>query len=80
MNFVLGIVNNLEFDQSKLYSNEPSPIYDQNGEVVYTLGSMNDGTRENITYDDLPQVLVDARCYLKTHVFLNITVLTYHVS
>lgn len=60
VNFVLGIVNNLEFDQSKLYSNEPSPIYDQNGEVVYTLGSMNDGTRENITYDDLPQVLVDA--------------------
>lgn len=58
--FVSDIVGGLQFNQEKLYSNEPSPIFDKDNNVIYTLGSMTDGTRENVTYEDLPQVLVDA--------------------
>ena len=48
------------FDADKLLSSGASVMYDSNGEVMYTYGSDENGTRENITYDDLPQVLVDA--------------------
>ena len=48
------------FDSDKLLSSGASVMYDSNGEVMYTYGSDENGTRENITYDDLPQVLVDA--------------------
>ncbi len=60
LKIVTGITSHLEFDKEKLYSNEPSPIYDSEGKVIYTLGSMNSGTRVNVSYNDLPQVLVDA--------------------
>ena len=48
------------FDADKLLSSGASVMYDSNGEVMYTYGSDENGSRENITYDDLPQVLVDA--------------------
>ena len=48
------------FDADKLLSSGASVMYDSNGDVMYTFGSDENGTRENITYDDLPQVLVDA--------------------
>ena len=48
------------FDADKLLSSGASVMYDSDGEVMYTYGSDENGTRENITYDDLPQVLVDA--------------------
>ena len=48
------------FDSEKLLSSGASVMYDSNGNVMYTYGSQENGTRENITYDDLPQVLVDA--------------------
>jgi len=35
-------------------------MYDSNGDIMYTYGSQENGTRKNVTYDDLPQVLVDA--------------------
>lgn len=35
-------------------------MYDINGELMYTFGSDTNGKRENVTYEDLPQVLIDA--------------------
>ena len=48
------------FDSEKLLSSGASVMYDDQGKVLYTYGSQENGTRENITYEDLPQVLVDA--------------------
>ncbi len=48
------------FEVERLYSGEASVIYDANGEVVYQYGSDENGKRENVTYDQLPQVLIDA--------------------
>ncbi len=48
------------FDAKKLLSSGASVMYDDQGQVLYTYGSEENGTRENITYEDLPQVLVDA--------------------
>lgn len=49
-----------DFSAEKLLSDEPSKIYDENGELMYTYGSDANGKRENVTYEDLPQVLIDA--------------------
>lgn len=49
-----------DFTVEKLLSGEASKIYDQNGTLIYTYGSDENGKRVNIEYDDLPQVLVDA--------------------
>ena len=49
-----------DFSAKKLLSEEPSKIYDDKGELMYTYGSDVNGKRENITYEDLPQVLIDA--------------------
>lgn len=46
-----------EFDISQLTKKEASIIYDKNGEEIARLGSQ---LRENITYDDLPEVFIDA--------------------
>lgn len=40
-----------------LESKESTKIYDNNGDVIYELGTEN---RENITYEQLPQVVIDA--------------------
>ena len=46
-----------EFDTSKLDTKEMSILYDSNGESYKEVG---DERREKITYEDLPQVFVDA--------------------
>jgi len=62
-NFVYGVVKATDsFDISKLDSQEITKFWDKNGNLFYKLGSSSsdNGWRENVTYDDLPQVLVDA--------------------
>ena len=53
-----------EFDEDKLFNKESSAIYDINGNKIATLG-MNVGddiveTRIKLSYDQFPQVLIDA--------------------
>lgn len=48
------------FDKNKLLSAEKSIMVDANGETYYSYGSDESGTRENVKYSDIPQVLVDA--------------------
>ncbi len=45
------------FNPSNLYRKESSIVYDKNNDVVAKLGSE---IRDTITYDDMPQVLIDA--------------------
>ncbi len=45
------------FDTSKLEKQETSILYDNQGSVLQTLGTEK---RENITYDELPEVLINA--------------------
>ncbi len=45
------------FNPENLYKQESSVFYDINGEVYATLGSEK---RENVTYDELPEVLINA--------------------
>ncbi len=54
------IMNAPEFEVEKITSGEPSRLYDADGSLVYTYGSDTNGTRENITYEDIPQVMIDA--------------------
>ena len=50
-----------DFDVNRLTSNEASKLYNTaNGEIIFTFGDDENGKRTNITYEDLPQVLVDA--------------------
>ena len=49
-----------DFSAERLLSGEASKIYDANGELMYTYGSDENGKRENVTYEELPQVLIDA--------------------
>ena len=51
------VTNAPEFDAEKLYSKEKSIVYDGNGEVWAELGLEK---REKVTYDELPEVLIDA--------------------
>jgi len=56
--FLGYIVSNApEFDADKLYSKEKSVVYDSNGNIWAELGIEK---REKVTYDELPQVLIDA--------------------
>ena len=56
--FAMYIVNTApEFDEKNLYAKESSIIYDANGEVIAKLGAEK---RIKISYDELPEVLVDA--------------------
>lgn len=51
------IITSPDFDKELLYSKESSVIYDINGEELARIGVDN---RKLVTYDQLPQVLVDA--------------------
>ena len=53
----VAITANPKFDAEKLDSDEPTVLYDINGEEFAKLGSE---IREKVTYEDLPEVLVDA--------------------
>lgn len=46
-----------DFDINKLYKSGSSIIYDIDGNTIAELGAER---RENVTYDDLPEILVDA--------------------
>ena len=46
-----------EFDTERLYTKEASIILDANGNEIARLGTEN---RERVTYDDLPEVFIDA--------------------
>ena len=48
------------FSAEKLASSGASQLIDNNGDVMYTYGSAENGKRKNVTYNDLPQVLIDA--------------------
>ena len=51
------VVSAPKFDPDQLYSQEPSILYDADGEEIAKIGAEK---RKNINYDDLPEVLVDA--------------------
>jgi len=51
------VTNAPKFDANKLYSKEKSVVYDSNGNIWAELGTEK---REKVTYDELPQVLIDA--------------------
>ena len=53
----IAISSNPKFDAKKLDSSEPTILYDANGEEFAKLGSE---MRDKVTYDELPEVLVDA--------------------
>ena len=53
----IAISSNPKFDAEKLDSSEPTVLYDANGEEFAKLGSE---MRDKVTYDELPEVLVDA--------------------
>ena len=58
MAFIIYIVISAgSFDPDALKNQDQTVIYDKDGEVITTLGAQK---RESVTYDDLPQVLVDA--------------------
>ncbi len=51
------VVSTAKFDPEALVSKDQTVVYDIKGDVIATLGSEK---RESVTYDDLPEVLVDA--------------------
>jgi len=51
------VVTTENFDPNKLTYQDQTKVYDKNGNVFATLGTEK---RESVTYDKLPQVLVDA--------------------
>lgn len=56
--FCFYIVKNApKFDPDELYAKDSSIIYDANGEIIAKLGAEK---RTKISYDELPEVLVDA--------------------
>ena len=68
-----------EFKEEELYNKESSVIYDVNGRVITTLG-MNVGEGEvekriKLSYDELPEVLVDALVATEDSRFFSIMVL-----
>lgn len=46
-----------EFNPSSLYRKESSTVYDSNNKIIAKLGSQ---IRETVTFDEMPQVLIDA--------------------
>ncbi len=54
---VFIVITSPKFDPKELYVNEPSIVYDNKGEKIYTLGTEN---RIILEYNELPEVLVDA--------------------
>ena len=51
------IISSPDFDKDLLYAKESTIIYDVNGDEMARIGTDN---RSLVTYDDLPQVLIDA--------------------
>lgn len=55
--FTYIVIKSPEFDVEKLDRNETSLVYDKDNKLIATLGSEK---REKITYDEMPEVLVNA--------------------
>ena len=55
--FAYIAISSPDFNPTNLYRQESSIVYDTNGEVVAKLGRE---IRDQITFDDMPQVLIDA--------------------
>ena len=55
--FSIIVIDAPEFDPKNLYTQESSIVYGSNGDEIAKLGTEK---REKITYDDMPQVLIDA--------------------
>ena len=55
--FAIVAITAPKFDPEAFNTQEQTVIYDINGDVIATLGTEK---RENVSYDDLPQVLIDA--------------------
>lgn len=51
------VISAPDFNTNALYSKEASVLYDRNGNEITRIGTEN---RVLVTYDDLPQVLIDA--------------------
>ena len=51
------VISSPNFDKEKLYQKEPSILYDRNGKEFARVGAENSTV---ITYDEIPNVLVDA--------------------
>ena len=51
------VIDAPEFNPNNLYSKESTVIYDKDGQIVAKIGSQ---MREKVTYEELPQVLIDA--------------------
>lgn len=51
------VVSTGSFDPNALVNQDQTVMYDKDGEVFATLGAQK---RESVTYDELPQVLIDA--------------------
>ena len=62
--FFIYIMNTApEFDQALLYEKESTLIYASTGELIATLGVKTEDIvekREKLTYDEIPEVLIDA--------------------
>lgn len=55
--FAYIVLSAPEFNEEAFKVNDQTVVYDKNGEIIAKLGLEN---RESVTYDDLPQVLIDA--------------------
>ena len=55
--FVYIVISCGDFDPEALKNQEQTVIYDKDGGIIATLG---DQKREEVSYDELPQVLIDA--------------------
>lgn len=55
--FVYIVISCGDFDPEKLKNQEQTVIYDKDGGIIATLG---DQKREEVDYDELPEVLIDA--------------------
>lgn len=55
--FAYVVISSPEFEEEAFNVKDQTVIYDINGEIIAKLGTQN---RESVTYDQLPQVLIDA--------------------
>ena len=58
--FAYIVITTEDFDPNKLTYRDQSVVYDKNGNTIAELGVGGSEKRESVSYDDLPQVLIDA--------------------
>lgn len=51
------VIKSPEFNPNNLYQKEATVVYDKDGQIIAKLGSQ---MREKVTYEELPEILVDA--------------------